>query len=67
MVEQGSHADLMAIEGGLYRRMWEAQNSEKTRRLTEDVIVESSYPRTTINISPDNIDDNGDTILMSSL
>ena len=26
VVEQGPHSELLALEGGLYRRMWEAQD-----------------------------------------
>lgn len=28
--EQGSHEELMRIEGGVYRRLWEAQLTEST-------------------------------------
>lgn len=30
VAEQGSHEELMRIEGGVYRRLWEAQLTEST-------------------------------------
>lgn len=30
VAEQGSHEELMKIEGGVYRRLWEAQLTEST-------------------------------------
>ena len=31
VAEQGSHEELMKIQGGVYRRLWEAQLTENTQ------------------------------------
>lgn len=31
VAEQGSHEELLAIEDGVYRRLWEAQLTENTQ------------------------------------
>jgi ABC transporter ATM len=53
VAEQGSHEELLKIEGGVYQRLWTAQLSENTSSLTpagsgteaepekEEILVES--------------------------
>ena len=38
VAEQGSHEDLMTIQGGVYRRLWEAQLTESTSAIKQEVI-----------------------------
>ena len=40
VAEQGSHEELMQIEGGVYRHLWEAQLTETTAAPIEAKVVE---------------------------
>jgi ABC-type multidrug transport system ATPase subunit len=36
VAEQGTHEELVAITGGVYHRLWQAQLSESTQAVDED-------------------------------
>jgi ATP-binding cassette subfamily B (MDR/TAP) protein 7 len=39
VAEEGTHEELLAISGGVYSRLWQAQLSESTQSLEEEEIV----------------------------
>lgn len=46
MAEQGSHEELLKIEGGVYSNLWQAQLSESTQvKEGEQVVLPASTGR----------------------
>jgi len=39
VAEQGTHEELVAIAGGVYSRLWQAQLSESTQALEEEEVM----------------------------